>query len=301
MAAGLRGAGEGGGTCLGEGQRPVKNYHATLTKDRRVWVPSSSGPPRFPSREPAEIDTEAFRQQIKEWGATLVGFGDVSVGLASELAHLPVAISLAVPHRDVRKNIRRNGKTRAYVHQDSEAVALLEAVEVKVVRYLRWMGYRFVAIPPDSGKVDPRFIARIFHLFSHKTAATCSGLGWIGRSGLLINPNYGPFMSWATVLTNAPLVVDPPMLKSRCGECRACTYACPTQALKGICWEMAHPDRPMVDYSECIQQLEKNIKVFGEFVCGSCLLVCPAGFAHMLGRAKVCPPVNYIGLDTEDE
>ncbi len=259
------------------------------------------GPPHFPSREPAEIDTETFRQQIKDWGATLVGFGDVSRGLALELAHLSVAVSLTVPHHSVRQNVRLSGKKRAYVHQDEEAVALLEAVEEKVVRYLRWMGYRFVAIPPDSGKVDPRFIARIFHLFSHKTAATCSGLGWIGRSGLLINHNYGPFMSWATVLTDAPLVVDPPMLKSQCGECRACTYACPTQALEGLRWEMACPDKHMVDYSKCLQQLEKNAKVFGESICGTCMLVCPVGFAHMLGRAKVCPPVGYTGPDTEDE
>ncbi len=70
----------------------------------------------------------------------------------------------------------------------------------------------------DSGPVSERFFA-----------AAC-GLGWIGRNGLLLRPGSGSYCFLACLLTTLELPTDKPM-PARCGSCRRCLDACPTQAL----------------------------------------------------------------------
>ena len=68
---------------------------------------------------------------------------------------------------------------------------------------------------------------------SQKLAAHLSGLGWIGKSCLLVTPDHGPRVRWVTVLTDAPLRPTGAPLEQRCGECTACVDICPVHALTG--------------------------------------------------------------------
>ena len=68
--------------------------------------------------------------------------------------------------------------------------------------------------------------------FSHKLAAHLAGLGWIGKSCLLVTLEVGPRVRWASVLTDAPLMAGEP-LEERCGECRGCVEVCPAGAFSG--------------------------------------------------------------------
>ncbi len=70
-----------------------------------------------------------------------------------------------------------------------------------VSSYLRHLGYRSFPIPA-SKSVDGE---RLCGTFSHKLAAHLAGLGWIGKSCLLITPDHGPRVRWVTVLTDAPV------------------------------------------------------------------------------------------------
>ena len=89
-------------------------------------------------------------------------------------------------------------------------------------------GYKAYPIP-SSERVDDR---RICALFSHKMAAHLAGLGWIGKSCLLVTPEAGPRVRWATILTDAPLKAGKPM-EQRCGSCMECTNICPQHAFTG--------------------------------------------------------------------
>ncbi|MFZ5650467.1 MAG: 4Fe-4S double cluster binding domain-containing protein [Bacillota bacterium] len=221
------------------------------------------------------ITTESLKRRILEFGATLVGFGDVSVGLAPELKYLSRAISIAVRHHPVE--IIKTPRVVAYSNQLTAIDKKLEEIQKTVVCLMREQGYKCLAIPPDSLRSDNRFIARLYPLFPHKTAATCSGLGWIGKSGLLVNEEYGPRLSWATVLTNAPLEVSQePYYSSNCGSCKNCVKICPVKAIEDRLW-VRGKSKHGINYDRCSQHLERNKKVLGKAVCGLCIIVCPKG------------------------
>lgn len=60
--------------------------------------------------------------------------------------------------------------------------------------------------------------------------ANQAGLGWIGKNRQLILPGKGSKFLLGELLIDLDLEYDQPM-KNRCGNCKRCLEACPTQAL----------------------------------------------------------------------
>ena len=87
-------------------------------------------------------------------------------------------------------------------------------------------------------------------LFSHKLAAHLAGLGWIGKSCLLVTLEVGPRVRWASVLTDASLMAGEP-LEERCGECRGCVEVCPVGAFSGRSFFSDEPRAARFDVFKC--------------------------------------------------
>jgi epoxyqueuosine reductase len=109
-----------------------------------------------------------------------------------------------------------------------------------------------------------------------KAWAKKSGLGWVGKSGNLINKKSGSFFFIAELILDLELPSDT-IVTDHCGTCTACIDECPTEAIV----------EPMVvDGSKCISyytiELKESIpeSVHGTFDnwmfgCDICQDVCP--------------------------
>lgn len=86
----------------------------------------------------------------------------------------------------------------------------------------------------------------------HKKIAIMAGLGWIGKSNLLVTKEYGSGFCMCSVLTDAPLPTqNEPMLISRCGDCDICKEICPSKVIHGSNWEVGINRDSMVDVYKC--------------------------------------------------
>lgn len=110
-----------------------------------------------------------------------------------------------------------------------------------------------------------------------KTLATRAGLGWIGKSSLLVTRSYGAAVRLNGVITNLPLQTAEPVNTSFCGNCRCCVEACPAQALTGNHWSLDGDRNDLVDPIACKQKVIERGEAMGVTVgsCGICLAVCP--------------------------
>lgn len=109
--------------------------------------------------------------------------------------------------------------------------------------------------------------------------AAAAGLGWLGKSTMLLVPGFGPWVMLGVIATTLNLEPDPP-LKKTCGSCTRCIVACPTGAISA--------EGHVVDSRLCISyhtienrgpiphelRSKFGARVFG---CDDCLDACPVG------------------------
>lgn len=215
------------------------------------------------------MDSCLLKEYLKGGGATLVGVGDVSQALAQEIDHLNRGIAIAV-----NRSLNRT------------TVDILGGLQGLAVGWLRERGFRALAIPPDSDRITDTFVSRLYKLFSHKMAATCAGLGWVGKNGLVINREYGSKLTWATVLTDAPLRADSPITDSECGDCDLCVRHCPSGALNGRLWSAGDPMREIVSYDKCRTLKSDRLLLKGKPNCGLCSTICPFSRSRKKGTGQ---------------
>jgi epoxyqueuosine reductase len=203
---------------------------------------------------------EELRNELIANGAARVGFAALRGLMSGEIAHLVTAVSIAVDRK-----------------LNEDTLTLLMKLEKRAVRFLKSRGWRTLAIPPDSDRKKGTFISKLYSLFNHKMAATSAGLGWIGKNGLLISPDFGPRLSLGTVLTDALLQPDAPIEHSLCGECGLCVEFCPSKAITGSEWSRSAPFTQLVKLAACRGHKEAKRLTEGKPNCGLCINICPYG------------------------
>jgi epoxyqueuosine reductase len=149
----------------------------------------------------------------------------------------------------------------------------LDQISSLLAGRLQKEGYRSMPVPASERIDDERICA----MFSHKMAANLAGLGWIGKSCLLITPEYGPRVRWTTVLTDYPFSNVGRPIGPRCGECRECVNACPVGAFTGRTFDQDEPREARYDARKCEDYHKEMEKQAPKPVCGMCVYICPHG------------------------
>ena len=186
-----------------------------------------------------------------------------------------VSIGVALPSAIVAQLGRHEDKAVALSYQSHGYDTInirLDQLASHVASILQRAGHRAFPVAASQTINDKERYA----LFSHKLAAHLAGLGWIGKSCLLVTPQVGPRVRWVTVLTDAPLETGQP-LKERCGSCTACVDACPVQAFSGRRFREDEPREVRFDVSLCYAYQRKERGSLNSILCGVCLYVCPHG------------------------
>ena len=114
------------------------------------------------------------------------------------------------------------------------------------------------------------------HRIPEKMAAVRAGLGKYGKNSVVITKEFGSFIMFVTMVTNAPLEFeDHSMFETDCGNCSICIKSCPTGAIyspfkvnRNLCitawlWGDFVPVH--------LREFQEN-RLFG---CGECVKACP--------------------------
>lgn len=112
--------------------------------------------------------------------------------------------------------------------------------------------------------------------------AAAAGMGWLGKSTMLLAPGFGPWVLLGAIVTDLALSADEP-LKKTCGACTRCVVACPTGALS--------PEGNVLDARLCISyhtienrgSIPRELRAkFGDWIfgCDDCLDACPVGASN---------------------
>ena len=217
-------------------------------------------------------------------GADFFGVGDLSLvqnvihnqgGTLVSKYEKSVSVGIILPNAIVDELPRSRERAVAVNYKNIYDVTnqRLDIITAKLSGLLQKEGYQALPVPASERYDDERICA----IFSHKLAANRAGLGWIGKSCMLINPEAGPRVRWATVLTDAPLKVTGTPLEEQCGDCKECVEICPVNAFTGVPFRENEPREARYDARKCQEYLYDSGERDEPTVCGLCIYVCPNG------------------------
>ncbi|MCL2530911.1 MAG: hypothetical protein FWE40_01980 [Oscillospiraceae bacterium] len=175
-------------------------------------------------------------------GADLVGFADLTTLPAEVRENLPVGVCVAVVYPKEEFATRSNHDCDKALRDRLDMLVTLGA------ELLQCLGYQAVA--KTKAQVSRTKLSHHVTLLPHKTVATLAGIGWVGKSKLLVNEQYGSMLRLSNILTDAPLKCAAP-IESRCENCMACITACPANG----------------DITKCYST--------PEMICSKCIEACP--------------------------
>ena len=151
--------------------------------------------------------------------------------------------------------------------------ANLDKATLFIAKKIQEAGFEAYPIPAAQRIDTPKLKGA----FSHKLAAHLAGLGWIGKSCLLITLERGPRVRWATILTNASLKQTGKPLADRCGNCNKCVKICPVNAFTGAKFNDSEPRETRFNAYLCDEYIHKRELSLGDGICGLCVYACPYG------------------------
>jgi ferredoxin len=211
------------------------------------------------------LNTEELKKKAIEFGADIVGIGDISLFEGTLAKNDPREIYpraksiIGLGFRVLKGTLTGlREMTQYYQYPQMNIVFIDEFYAPYVLMNLgRWMedkGAEAVILrsepdrlPKDDPETNPemfgvkRISARSLKegrpspdvMLDFKQAAVICGLGEIGLGGFVITPEFGPLCRFAFILTDAELEFDAPCVnRTLCDDCGLCIQSCPGHAIE---------------------------------------------------------------------
>lgn len=209
---------------------------------------------------------------LKEAGADLVGFSSLGENRSPE--HLEYGYAVTIVRKLSRAVIKtiNSAPTMEYFQHYRATNARLDSIALDAVSFIENAGY--LALPVAASQSTPDKKDEYRGIFPHKTGAVLSGLGFIGKNGLLIT-EYGSAVRLASVLTDMPLSAQKEIKPCLCGDCQICKNACPAGAITGELYVNGAERSTIFDAKKCSEHMKTYKNIGRGAVCGICISVCP--------------------------
>jgi epoxyqueuosine reductase QueG len=214
----------------------------------------------------------------------IFGFADLRGLLPEKYSGYKFGISIGKKLDDRIIDNLGNGPTIEYFNHYNSVNRQLAEVSESIHDALRAINLNSLPVIPTISLGSARYQQHLQSLsydISHKMVATRAGLGWIGKTDLLISKTFGPRLRLVSILLDKdPGNIAVPIEKSRCGKCRICVDRCPARAATGLKWDITiHRDKFFNAFlcREKCGELGKKILNVDERICGLCISVCPVG------------------------
>lgn len=216
---------------------------------------------------------EKIRAAILAMGADVCGFGGLERFEAAPAGFRPqdlfadcrsvVAVGIALP-----KGMLRVTPRLLYGHFNSEAPHYVDRIVFEAAKLIeRECGGLCVPVPSDAPYEywDAASMTGKGLLSMRHAAAAC-GLGQIGKSGLLLNPEFGNRLILGALLTNVDFASDDVCRNVCIPGCRRCQEACPAGAISAA----------GVEQRKCrANAFGQTARGFATVDCNACRAACP--------------------------
>ncbi len=136
-----------------------------------------------------------------------------------------------------------------------------------------------------------------------RAVAERSGVGWWGKSTMVLTPGQGPWVLIGSVVTDADLPQSEPMRRT-CGTCDACIPACPTGAI--VAPGVLDARRCLAAIFQSRGDIPRHLRVAAGgriYGCDDCLTSCPPGFRALRSLAPSIDdlsPAAVLGMSDRE-
>jgi epoxyqueuosine reductase len=224
-----------------------------------------------------------IKSHLKPADDFIWGFADLTGLLDRKFDGYSYGISIGLRLDSTIVNKISSGPTPEYYAHYKNINGELSRLTGAIVSDLKKSGIEALAISPSvsTEELDTIYFQTLRTDVSHKMVATRAGLGWIGKTDLLITKKFGPRLRLASILLReSPGHMQKPVNSSRCGKCYVCVSACPAKAANGRKWDITVGREEYYDPWKCRDQCsEFGTKMLHPEarVCGICVEACPVG------------------------
>ncbi len=172
--------------------------------------------------------SELVKDTAKDYGAALVGITEInrtwlySHNYQGEEIDIPDQMKYAVVMA-VELDYDKTKRSPTFVASAESALGYSKMAFMIgcIAEFIRTLGYQAIPMGNDTALSIP--------------LAIDAGLGELGRNGLLITPEHGPYVKLCKVFTDMPLSTDEPIsfgVEKFCKNCGKCAEACEADAIQ---------------------------------------------------------------------